>query len=1040
MSLESLKPDPLDQLAESFLARLRAGEHPALSDYEVRHPELAADIRELFPALVVMEQGRKCVEERPTPDPGQLSEKPLPQKLGEYRLLRQIGRGGMGVVYEAWQESLGRHVALKVLPFNTLIQPEHLERFRREARAAARLHHTNIVPVFGVGEDQGIHYYAMQFIQGQGLDAVLHEVRRLRGGEKALPERPALATTVAQAIMSGRFGDSAGTQKAAAGDVTFLPPRAEVTGIPPISPRDPAPSDGSAASRLNLQGEGRYFVAVASIGQQAAEALEYAHRQGVVHRDVKPSNLLLDTAGRLWISDFGLAKAEDTEELTQPGAILGTLRYMAPERFRGQADCRSDVYGLGITLYELVTLRPAFVQGNQGALVEQITRLEPARPRKLDPRIPRDLETIVLKAMAKEPPRRYATAGELADDLRRFLGDRPIRARRTPWRERAWRWCRRNPALTGLLASVAALLLVIAAGAGWVTRDRTAREAALDDQVSRALDETEARIEGSQWTEALAALAHAEKLLAAANRTEQPARLAEMRRDVAMAQRLEDIYSQPSQGDFDNSGQGQDQEYARAFRSYGIDLAALPVAEASDRIRARAIRPQLARALDIWSITRRRFSPQGAPDWRRLLEVARAADPDPWRNRLRDALARDEFETLLALSAAPDVRHLPPETLALLGENLVFRTQPWQVGHLILVGRIPRLQPSAAIEQISAFLRKAQRQYPQDLWLNTALAAYCMSTTKQYDEAARFYTAALTLRPNSPTITYLLGEALYFKGAYLDAAAHFSRALEMKPDNLAAVMGRAATYQRLGRPEEALADCARAIELRCRDIEQLSLTRGWAYAHLRQWDKAAAEFSKLVTMPPTPGSARAAFNVACLRLLNGDKAGYRRICTQLIWTHLLERAQPGREAFPPDVAALASRTCMLHRDTGTEPRQAVRWAEAAVARQPRWAHYLHILALAQYRAGQFDAAARSCRRSLEVSPGWGGRAVNWLLLGMAETRRGQLDEGKRWLDKAAQWRAAVLAGKRAEASPPDMPLPDWLEFQVLYPEAEALMR
>jgi tetratricopeptide (TPR) repeat protein len=346
----------------------------------------------------------------------------------------------------------------------------------------------------------------------------------------------------------------------------------------------------------------------------------------------------------------------------------------------------------------------------------------------------------------------------------------------------------------------------------------------------------------------------------------------------------------------------------------------------------------------------------------------------------------------------------------------------------------------------------------------STLAEYCLKTPKQHDEAARFYTAALTLRPRSPYITYRLGLALLYKRAYLDAAAQFSRAIELKPDYLDAFLYRASSYERLGRPEEVLADCSKAIELGCKMV-QPRLSRGWAYTRLRQWDKARSEFSKVLTMYPTPGFARAALssrgyayavlgrwdraaadltptgieagrlddtwlNVACLRLLNGDTAGYQRICTQL-----LERAQLGREPFPAEVAALASRTCMLHRDTGTEPRQAVRWAEAAVARQPRWAWYLHFLALAQYRAGQFDAAARSCRRSLEVGPGWEGRAVNWLLLGMAETRRGHTDEGRRWLDKAAQWRAAVLAGKKCEASPPDMPLPDWLEFQVLYQES-----
>src|SRR5262245_56914269 len=206
MSVAASEPDPLEQVAESFLARLRAGERPALSEYEAKHPELAADIRALFPALALMEEGRRCVERPLAPDPTRLTEGQVPQQLGEYRLLREVGRGGMGVVYEAWQDSLGRHVALKVLPFNSLTQPERLERFKHEARAAARLHHTNIVPVFGVGEHEGVHYYAMEFIRGQGLYAVLEEVRRLRGRDSTGPGGPTeLSATVAHAMVSRLF-------------------------------------------------------------------------------------------------------------------------------------------------------------------------------------------------------------------------------------------------------------------------------------------------------------------------------------------------------------------------------------------------------------------------------------------------------------------------------------------------------------------------------------------------------------------------------------------------------------------------------------------------------------------------------------------------------------------------------------------------------------------------------------------------------------------------------------------------------------------
>lgn len=464
-------PEPFDAAADDFVRRYRRGERPSLSDYAKKYPELAQDIHDLFPALVAMERVGPQPEDVHKPEGGESGVRHMPAQLGEYRILREVGRGGMGVVYEADQISLGRHVAIKVLPFHALMEPKLLKRFQYEARAAARLHHTNIVPVFGVGEDSGIHYYAMQFIHGQSLDEVLDEIRRLRsagrtglsnpGTDGVELSRQALSHAIAQNLLvNGSRGSSQsdGSSSRLANSVQSAVPDAnDRAETPELERSDPTRNDASSSlsSRSELTGgtagNGTYFQSVARIGAQVAEALAYAHSQGVLHRDIKPSNLLLDARGSVWVTDFGLAKQEG-DDLTQTGDFVGTLRYMAPERFRGTSDSRSDVYGLGVTLYELLTLRPPFDAPDRARLVKQITQDEPTRPRKLDRRVPSDLETIVLKAIDKDPSRRYSGATEMVDDLHRFLGGEPIRARRAGTFEKLWKLTKRRPAAAALLA------------------------------------------------------------------------------------------------------------------------------------------------------------------------------------------------------------------------------------------------------------------------------------------------------------------------------------------------------------------------------------------------------------------------------------------------------------------------------------------------------------------------------------------------------------------------------------------------------------
>jgi eukaryotic-like serine/threonine-protein kinase len=419
--------DPLEALAAEFAERQRRGESPSISDYAERHPELAEAIRDLFPALLAVER-LKARTERTSGGRASLGPVKL-ERLGDFRIIREIGRGGMGIVYEAEQESLERRVAIKVLPRQSLLDPAHLARFHREAQTAAGLHHTNIVQVFGVGEHEGFHYYVMQLVRGVGGDRVISHLAEAAcgsGSHGSLPHTDASDST---------------------SDYTIGLIRELIGGDPELP---------------GLRLGPHYWRSVARIGIQVADALGYAHSRGILHRDIKPGNLLLDDKGVVWIADFGLAKAIESDNVTQPGDVTGTLRYMAPERFQGRVDARSDIYSLGLTLYELLTLRPAYEDPDRTALLRRITQGEPAPPRRINAAIPHDLETVVLKAIAHDPDHRYASADELAADLRCFVEDRPVQSRRATSVERLWRWCRRNPAVATLASTTALLILIVA--------------------------------------------------------------------------------------------------------------------------------------------------------------------------------------------------------------------------------------------------------------------------------------------------------------------------------------------------------------------------------------------------------------------------------------------------------------------------------------------------------------------------------------------------------------------------------------------------
>lgn len=452
---ESEGLDPLDEIVEQFLAEVNAGRRPSIDSYLQRFPELAEELREVLEACALINEADPNEEELEPP----ISEA-AGTRVGEYVILGEIGRGGMGVVYEAEQESLGRRVALKLIQQSYAKDAEARERFRREARAAARLHHTNIVPVFEVGETESGSFYAMQFINGRGLD----EVRRELASETSSDTNTARSAT--QPASKPATRSSSGEIHKAAQSLSGSNNSASLLSS--------SNSRVSSATRTATLAR-----AVADIGRQTADALAHAHTRGIIHRDIKPSNLILDEQGTVWVTDFGLAKVED-DDLTRSGAILGTLRYMSPERFQHECDERGDIYGLGISLYELLTVRDAFQSNDRVQLMARIQHDEPITPRQINSDIPKDLETIILKAIQKEPGRRYQSASEMATDLRLFLADRAITARRDTPVERLVRWSRRNKGLAASIAIIFVLLTVVAAGSLYLANyERSRRQDAI---------------------------------------------------------------------------------------------------------------------------------------------------------------------------------------------------------------------------------------------------------------------------------------------------------------------------------------------------------------------------------------------------------------------------------------------------------------------------------------------------------------------------------------------------------------------------------
>jgi serine/threonine protein kinase/Flp pilus assembly protein TadD len=957
-SAAGLENSGVVQAVQEYLAALEAGQKPDRQRFLERYPAIAQGLADCLDALEFVHTAAPRPNQAPVERPDDASaasaETPLEGLLGDFRILREIGRGGMGVVYEARQISLKRRVALKVLPFAAVLDPRQLQRFQNEAQTAACLHHTNIVPVFAVGCERGVHYFAMQYIDGEPLDRVIQNLRRQQ-----------------------RSHPDASKQEQA------NPPTAAYSPAPPAGASASAETGQPVQAALSTERSitsREFFHSVARLGIQAAEALDHAHEQGILHRDIKPANLLLDVRGNLWITDFGLARFQkDTRLSMMTGDLVGTLRYMSPEQAlakRVVVDHRTDIYSLGVTLYELLTLEPPFRGSDREELLRQVAFEEPRPPRRLNKPIPAELETIVLKAIEKNPAERYATAQELADDLRRFLEDKPIRAKRPTLVQRAAKWRRRHPAVVW---STLVITLILVASLGWIVRDWQVRQTEAEAQVVEALEVGEPRLlQGNPYDRELVSAARkAEAQLASRVVREQLRhQVVQLLADLKMLEKLEEIGLMQKKK--------ADAAYAQAFREYGIDVEALGVQEAAARIRQRAIGIHLAVALDYWSLALEEA--EGA-NWKRLLEVAREADPDLWRCAIREARARGRKEDLKTLMASGPISKLPATTLAALG--LLFAKEGGSTAQLIV-----------------AALREAQHRYPADFGVNVRLAWFLADEMKppQLDEAISFYRAALALRPQSYGVRLNLSKVLFDSHRLDEGIVYCKEAIDLQPEDPAAYQNLGSALFSKGNVDEAIGCYRKSIRYGKQRYPHIYDLLGRVLAAKGQLDEAIAAYKDAIHVKQDYAPAHTNLGcalkdkgrldeaIACWRDAihydKGEVAAHSNLGEALrIKGQLDEAIACCREAIDlkKDYALAHSNLGLALRDKCLLDEAIAEFREAIVIQKDFTEAHLY-LGNALLDKGDLDGAIAACQDAIHIKQDF---AEAYCMLGVMATRKAQ---------------------------------------------------
>jgi serine/threonine-protein kinase len=820
----------------------------------------------------------------------------LPQIPG-YEVGALLGRGGMGVVYEARHVKLNRFVALKMLITGAYAGTQQRARFQREAEAVAGLRHSNIVQVYDVGDHEGWPYFTMELLEGGSL---------------------------AQAL--------AGT---------------------------PQPALKAAAL-------------VATV----AEAVHAAHQGGIVHRDLKPANILLARDGIPKVADFGLARYIDGEPgLTQSGARIGTPSYMAPEQVIGKAELigpPADIYALGAVLYEMLAGRPPFRGETASETERQVMSAEPVSPSRLNPKVPRDLETICLKCLSKEIGHRYTSARALADDLLRFGEGRPIQARPVGWVERLWRWCRRNPSGAALAAALLALVVLAVGGGVWSVHQRAQRDGQLRSDVSIAVAQAASLRRGFRFREARKLLDQAQQWLELAGPDDLRRRVDRGRADLDLAEHLDAarfLGATAVEGRFDPAG--AEPLYASAFAEAGLGRDGDDSEAVAARVRESAMRAEIVGALDDWA----GITPDlGRRAW--LLAVARAADPDPVRDRLRQPELWHDSARLIQLARELSVADLSPQLATALG----------------------RVARRSSGRDAVTLLTAAQTRFPQDFWLNLELG-HALPLVQRPDEALGFFRAALSLRPQASVAYCGLGGVLHDMGRLAEAIDNYQQAIRLD-----------ANYT------VARTNLANAL--------------GIIFATRRDWAHAAEGYAKALNRGPT-ADGQFWFEYAALLLLSGDRPGYARACAQVI-------EKCGKPEGPR--AYHVARACTLAPDAVAEASLPARLAETELQTWARQFWSLTEQGALAYRAGRHHEAVPLFEQSLRADSKPGRAVLNWLWLALANQRLGKSDDARRWLLKAQAWLDQYDGGISVFAEEKlGVHFHNWLEAQVLRREAEALI-